>query len=922
MKLPVARTRLLLVAAPDRATLLRRLDRLHERLVHGAGRMPATEAATPSAGPAANHSLCERLAIVGTPERMAESVAIARQRLTAFKRDRLSIRDRGIHFGRGSAPGRVVFLFPGEGAQRRDMLREAREFLPPLSAWFDALDEVSVAAGEAPPTRLVYPVSDDDFDSRRLFDIGYGGQLCTVANLALYEAIVALGIRPDAVLGHSNGEHAAAMVACMDVAAQRTRIAAWLRSASRAGIALGEPTVPERMLAVGALREDALEATLGPLLERQAGRLFIAMENCPLQKVVGGTAEAVADAARSLAAAGGLCGSLPFERAYHTPLFADWAGVLSAQYEDLPLAHARLPIYTCLTGRAMPADPAGIRVTMTQQWTEPVRLRTAVENLYADGFRCFVEIGPDDKLTAFVGDTLRGRPHLAVASASAQRDDLTQMQTLLAALYAHGVDLDRCAARRVGRGPVPPCESLPRHAQVAGREALRSAQRVLLADARASLARMARSFAQRRLPRDASGDALLYRPGPALFQRVKVTGRGGTAFVAPLTVAALPFLADHALGRRPSLPVVSFTTSIALAVAAARATAVGHEGSAPVTIEVRAIEARNWLALDDGRLELAFDLRPESNASRTIGGDGIRLASASDGMPTVTSRSLAVTLADARDRSPAFRADVVLQPRGADSAERDPRLAPVRGAPPRRWSAETFYRDYAFHGPSFRGLRQVTAVGAEGIEAEVVVTAVPGLGVTGGGVDPALLDCAGQLVALWLLEVERMPATVGVFPYAARRMWLAPPPRPGTLLRARGRVHLIDGVRTEADVEFIAEGRVLARVEGLAQRVLRLPAVIARRIFGGARAGGLYVDRSADRGRMREHDGGGSRQRQDRDQADERAAWRDALAAGGGIFARAVAPQVLSGPALAAWRENSDIDALVAALATREVGDG
>ena len=840
-----ARTRLLVLAAPDRATLLARLERLQARLAGAA--VAGFDAAATGGASAAR----QRLAIVGTPETLAHRVALARERLASLKRDRLTIRDQGIYFGCGTAPGRVAFLFPGEGSQRHGMLREARDFLPPLAAWFGALDDASREAGEPAPTGLIHSASNEGQDPQRLFDISYGGQLCTVANLGMYEAVTALGIRPDAVLGHSNGEHAAAMVACMDVAASRERIAAWLRRASRAGVALGAPAAPEHMVAVSAMREGVLDTVIAPLLARHADALFLAMDNCPLQAVIGGRADAVADAAREIAAAGGLCRDLPFGRAYHTPLFARWARMLATQYRDLPLTLPRLPIYSCLTGAPMPDDVDSIRAAMVSQWTAPVRLRAAIERLYADGYRCFVEIGPDDKLTAFVGDTLRGRPHVAVASASAQHPDLAQLQALCATLFAHGVALDTAAARRLGRLAPAPRHSAPAHRVAVVREALQSGQRALLRDARASLARGEAVFRERLRLRIASA--------PVLLRRRPAEAPGVATFDARLAVDAMPFLADHALGHgATALPVLSFTTSVALAVAAAAE--VAGLGASQQPVEVRDAAARSWLELHDGALDLALEAR---------GG----------------SASVAVTLTNPRTTAAAFSATVAWPRCDAPRAETGAEV----GVAPRRWSAERFYRDYAFHGPSFRGLRQVTSIGAGHVAAEIVATEVPGQAAIGGAVDPALLDCAGQLVALWVLESQGWPATVGVFPYAARRIVLFGRLPPGSVARARATVRLADGARTEADVDFISGERVVARVEGLAQRVMRLPAAVARRVFR-ARDAGL----------------------------EDRAAWRESLAVGGGIFARVVAPQLLGPEALAAWRANPDPAVLIAALAASE----
>src|SRR6185437_2314840 len=98
----------------------------------------------------------------------------------------------------------------------------------------------------------------------------------------------------------------------------------------------------------------------------------------------------------------------------------------------------------------MPDDVEGIRRLAVAQWARPVAFRESIEALYASGARLFVEVGARGNLTGFVEDTLRGRPHFAVAPCLPRRTGVTQLNHLVAALFAHGVPLraDYLYARR------------------------------------------------------------------------------------------------------------------------------------------------------------------------------------------------------------------------------------------------------------------------------------------------------------------------------------------------------------------------------------------------------------------------------------------------------------------------------------------
>jgi len=842
------RSSLVLLSGADRGGLLAVLDRLIAGLSEGRPSDPSDLIAQ------AGHP--ERLALIVPPGKLGARLTAAREQLGVTRKARLAVRDQGLFFGSGVDSGRVVFLFPGEGSQRVGMLRDAFQRLAPVEAWFGALDETYLAEGEQPPSRLIYPPADLDpeqaeADRRALLDIGHGAQLCTVANLALFEVLGDLGIVPDAVLGHSNGEHAAAIAACMDVGHERARICRWLRLASRAGQAVPPPRQAEAMAAVSALNLSSLET----IVSGHPGTLFVAMDNCPMQQVIGGTLDAVAAAAKTITALGGICRTLPFERAYHTPLFAAWAAALNASYKDLALATPRLPIVSCLSGAPLPADPVNIRRAMTRQWTAMVGLRQAVEALYGEGFRTFIEVGPDGKLTNFVRDTLRDRPHLACSAALAGQNDLTQLGRMVALLHAQGLTIDGDRVNRlIGPAPLsPPPPQRPSPARTAGL----LAQRALVAAARGGLARMERLYSIHHTPMPARPASAGRLAGPLSF-----TGRGlvGRRRLCRRTD---PLLADHSFGRPPArpLPVLSFTTSLVIAAEAAR-----HLSRVSGQAVLTDIQAQRWLRLDDGTLDLALVAEHAET--------GIYVSLSEVGVP------------------PAFTTTVSFAQSAATHATPMVDLGPLR--PPQCWSPAAFYRDYAFHGPRFQGLDRVTGVGPGGIEGQLRVSA-PSASTEG---DPALLDCVGQLVAFWLLEEKRLPPTIGAFPYTAREIILyGPPPPPGTPVTCRVAVTMIGQSYTRADAVLTAAGRLVATVDGQQQRLLRLPDAVARHLFG--QGGGRPL--SPGRGIA----------------SAEVADWARAIRDHGEIWASLLAHAVLDDASFIQWQQTPDSAWLLARAAHR-----
>jgi len=357
-----------------------------------------------------------------------------------------SIRDaRGTYFQEEptAGPGRLAFLFPGEGSQYPGMLADLCPHFPEVRALFDKADRIAHAHGNA-----LRP-------SDQLFGGAGGGGLWTIgmavnavlsAQWGLYQLLSRLGLRPDVVAGHSSGEIlAVAAAGALDVDAEFQDRIGGLGAIFERLESSGD--VPAATLLAVAADRDTVRAAC-----RAAGAegLTLAMDNCPHQVVLAGPPEGVGLAEERLRGQGVLCERLPFARAYHTPAFATAIGPVREFFARLPLRRPRLPLYSCATAARVPDDAEAVRADAAEQWARPVRFRDMIEAMHADGARLFVEVGARGNLTGFVDDTLRGRPHFAVAANLPRRSGLTQVNHLVASLFAQGLAIrpDHLYARR------------------------------------------------------------------------------------------------------------------------------------------------------------------------------------------------------------------------------------------------------------------------------------------------------------------------------------------------------------------------------------------------------------------------------------------------------------------------------------------
>ena len=349
-----------------------------------------------------------------------------------------AIRDaRGTYFW--SEPlggsGKLAFLYPGEGSQYPGMLADLCPHFPALRTRLDVADRIAIERGHdhLPSSLLFDPARQADAG---LFAIGSAVNVVLSTQWALHHLLIELGLRPDAMVGHSSGEIialAAAGVVGMDRDFEERLgdLGSVFEGLENQGV------VPTALLVAVAAPREKVEA----VCRETGGSVLVAMDNCPHQVVIAGAPEHVGPVVIRLRGLGLICEELPFHRAYHTPRFAEALAPVREFFGRLALKPPLKRLYSCAVAGTMGDEVETIRRLAVEQWVSPVAFRSTVEAMHDDGVRLFVEVGARGSLTGYVEDSLRGRPHFAVAANLPRRSGLSQLNHLVAALYAQGVDL-------------------------------------------------------------------------------------------------------------------------------------------------------------------------------------------------------------------------------------------------------------------------------------------------------------------------------------------------------------------------------------------------------------------------------------------------------------------------------------------------
>lgn len=336
--------------------------------------------------------------------------------------------------------GKLAFLFPGEGSQYPYMLADLCQNFPEVRACYDRIDQLY--AGHARgylPSDVIFPHPFDRQElGKKLWDIDEAIEAVLTGNQALFALMNQLKIQPDVIAGHSTGEYSAMRAAGMIAQTDIEFFQSLLDVSKRYDQTAVERRVPSfTLVAVGAGREK-----VEGILSEVGGNLQIGMDNCPHQTVIAGTKAETEAAIAVFRQKGIIYEVLPFDRAYHTPLFAPFEETLHTFFNKLPIVPPQIPTYSGTSAQLFTHDITEIRATAVKHWVATVRFTEMVNQMYADGVRIFVEVGGRGNLNAFIGDILRGKPHLAIPANLQQRSGIKQLHHLLGMLAAQGVAIN------------------------------------------------------------------------------------------------------------------------------------------------------------------------------------------------------------------------------------------------------------------------------------------------------------------------------------------------------------------------------------------------------------------------------------------------------------------------------------------------
>lgn len=322
-------------------------------------------------------------------------------------------------------PPKIAFVFCGQGTQSWRMGRGLLESEPVFRNMMERCDRSFIRHGS---------------DWSLLEELGKGEETSRIDNTAIAQpAIFALqaaaaelwrswGIIPDAVVGHSVGEIAAAYAAGIYTLDQAARLV------FHRGRCMNKAQSPGRMLATDLTEEEAQET-----IAFYDGRVSLAAVNGPRSTTLSGEADAVEEIAQRLKKHGKWCKCLRVSHAFHSAMMDPTRDELLRSLRRLDGSSPLLPMVSTVRG-----EPVQEGVIAPEYWWQNVRgcvrFSKAIDWLIKQGYHTFLEVGPHPALFASIAQCAGkgGQPATIFPSLWRDEDERSVMLGSLGGLFTLG----------------------------------------------------------------------------------------------------------------------------------------------------------------------------------------------------------------------------------------------------------------------------------------------------------------------------------------------------------------------------------------------------------------------------------------------------------------------------------------------------
>mmetsp|Transcript_123527 Transcript_123527/g.395126 ORF Transcript_123527/g.395126 Transcript_123527/m.395126 type:complete len:2722 (+) Transcript_123527:112-8277(+) len=360
----------------------------------------------------------------------------------------------------------VAFVFPGQGSQYFGMARGLYDQVPLFRSSADRCCELLMAPEhlgfDLRPTIFSSDAATEKEREKKFAQPTITQPSLFVVEYSLAQVLLAVGIAPVAVAGHSLGEYVAAIAGGL------------LSLESAVGIVAVRAKSTETLAEDGAMLSvsEWSEEELASISNGDRKGLWLAAVNSPLHAVISGEVDAVNALDAELKAAGRKCAKLHVQKAFHSGLIAKAANTLTGLGMPVEKAEAVIPVASNQSGSWLNAATLRGGTYWTDHMRGTVHWRQNAEKIMSQWQpAAFLEVGPGNALSVLTAKCVSGdnKPIFIQAMRHPKAVGTHDVEALLGALgrlweAGYNIDWPTLHSKVLGQEQLPVQLRLPTYA--------------------------------------------------------------------------------------------------------------------------------------------------------------------------------------------------------------------------------------------------------------------------------------------------------------------------------------------------------------------------------------------------------------------------------------------------------------------------
>ncbi|CAA9202054.1 type I polyketide synthase [Flavobacterium collinsii] len=338
-----------------------------------------------------------------------------------------------INLELSASAGSVSFVFPGQGSQYLNMAREIALYFPQMRK---AIEDAGSLFGERTNNfldKIIYPAAaytqeNEDAQRKNLTHTHHAQIAIGAVSAGFLSIFKDIELIPDSVAGHSFGELTALYAAGI------INKTTFFELAETRGGLMANVTSEDGTMAVVFETPKIVKTLL-------QDEVVIANYNAPKQTIISGRRTAVEDMLKQFSQNGIKAIPLEVSGPFHSPLYNAVQIPFNETIQNIKTNPASFPVFSNTSAEPYPENDTDIKDVLKKHLLSPVHFSQQILNIYENGTRTFIEVGPKNVMKGLINQILEGKEHLAL-SADSQTDGLKGLLSVIGKLYSLGFDIN------------------------------------------------------------------------------------------------------------------------------------------------------------------------------------------------------------------------------------------------------------------------------------------------------------------------------------------------------------------------------------------------------------------------------------------------------------------------------------------------